>query len=334
VLLAEPTRLDPNLRVSLVSDLHIGDGGPTEPFASKDDLLRDYLERVAAKADALVVLGDGFDLAQAWTLERIWRAHRPLLEDLQALATSMPIYYVQGNHEGEPDELVSAFPFRFVQELTIGDDVIVTHGNIFDPHNLPGDRRAFWGSRIHAMLERAIRSRVRIPMRKHHCWSTRVGHWMFYRYGQLRMGRARMHEVLGDAHRAKRHREFLDYWGRGEWGDNAGLLEAADGFLRTTEARTLVCGHSHQPGVVELDGGTYVNTGSWTYEEATHASYEDGRFVVRDWPSGRTIADEEYRAVLGQHGGKSFFDWWEKFYLGWFRYDLEGMHALLDERPE
>jgi UDP-2,3-diacylglucosamine pyrophosphatase LpxH len=299
--------------------------------AGKDDALRQFLDAVACRADVLVIVGDGFDLAQAWSFDRIEGAHRRLLDDLRALAEAMPVYYLQGNHEGRAEALRGALPFRFAPDLSIDDDVFITHGNIFDPHNLPGDRRAFWDSRIHAMLERTIRSRVRMPMRKHYCWSTRVGHWLFYRYGQYRQGKARIHQALGEHERAHRNTAFLDYWGRGEWGDNAGLLEAADGFLGSSAAQTLVCGHSHQPGVVSLDGGTYVNTGSWTYEEATYAIYEDGRFTVRDFIEERTITDEEYRAVLGQHRDKSFFDWWESFYLGWLRYDVEGMEALLDE---
>lgn len=75
--------------VLIISDMHIGDGA-TEPFANKDDLLRGFLDRVASRADALIIAGDGFDLAQAGSVERIYRSHRALIDDLAALGAACP----------------------------------------------------------------------------------------------------------------------------------------------------------------------------------------------------------------------------------------------------
>ena len=97
--------------------------------------------------------------------------------------------------------------------------------------------------------------------------------------------------------------------------------------------KTLVCEHWHQPGQVEVDGGTYVNTGSWTFEEATYTWYEDGRFTVRHWPDRREILDHEYRAFLADRD-RTFFDWWDAFYLGRFRYDIAAMQEVVAGEPE
>jgi hypothetical protein len=51
----------------------------------------------------------------------------------------------------------------------------------------------------------------------------------------------------------------------------------------------------------------------------------DGRATVYDWRRKTRIDDDEYRGVLGAHQGKTFFDWWERYYRGWFRYDVEAM---------
>jgi UDP-2,3-diacylglucosamine pyrophosphatase LpxH len=326
---ASELRLSPDARVCLLSDLHLGDGGRSDPFAGKDARLRRFFDEVASRADAVILVGDGFDLAQAWTMARIEAAHRRLLDDLRALARSVDTYYVRGNHEGDGRVVARTFPeLVCCERVWIGEHVLVEHGNAFDPHNRPGDRRAFWGSRAHAMLEKAIGSPVRVPMRKHHHWSTRLGHWLFYRYGQYRLGRAHLLRLLQRPAAAQRELAFLDYWGRGEWGDNAGLLGAAERFLVGPDVSTLVCGHSHQPGQVAVEGGTYLNTGSWTFAESTYAWYEDGRFEVRHYPDERVVRDEEYRAFLADRD-RTFFDWWDAFYLGRFRYDVAAMEAEL-----
>lgn len=324
---SKTARLDANARVCLVSDLHLGDGGATDPFRAKDALFRRFLDEEASGADALVIAGDAFDLAQAWSMERIESAHRALLDDLRALAKTKPVYYLAGNHEGSLAAIEHALPAHFCHDLRIGDDVLVEHGHVHDPYNQPGDRAAFLASRVHALIERVIRSPVRIPMRKHYCWSTRLGHWLFYRYGLLQRWLAERASARGEHDDAQRRFAFLDYWGRGEWGDSHGLLGAAQSVLESRGARVLVCGHSHQAGQVELAGGTYVNTGHWTFDEATWASYRDGEFTVRRWPDRAVVRDEEYRGVLGPHRGKSFFDWWAAYYRGWFRYDVDAMRA-------
>jgi len=314
-------RLPVDQRVCLISDLHLGDGGASDAFGTKGGRLRDFLDRVASRADALVIAGDGFDLAQAWSIERILEAHRTVIEDIVALSRVIPVYYLRGNHEGSA-AAVRAVPLRYADRLMIGDRIRVEHGNSYDPHNLPGDRGAFLAARAHAVIEALIRSPIRIPMRKHYQWSTRLGHWMFYRYGQWQALRGRLDRALGRDERARERLAFLDYWGRGEWGDPHGLLRAAPAAIAAADVDMLVCGHSHQPGIVAVTGGTYVNTGSWTFEESTYALYEHGRFVVRRWPDQSAIGDEEYRGILGADADKSFFDWWAAHYRGYLRYDV------------
>lgn len=322
---ARTEHLPADAHVCLVSDLHIGDGGLTEPFRQKDDLFRRFLDEEASRADAFVIAGDGFDIARAWKAERIVRHHRALIDDLGSLARDMPVYYLRGNHEGSLEALKGLAPLRYRETLCIGDDILVEHGNGFDAYQQPGDRLAFATIRLHALIEKAVSSPVRIPMRKHYYWSTRLGHWLFYRYGQVQRRLARLHERAGRQEQADRCWRFLDYWGRGEWGDAAGLLRSAEEVLADSKLGTLVCGHSHQPGRLGLAGGTYVNTGSWTFDDSNVTTYRDGRFQVRDFERGHEIVDEEYRGILGANRDKSFFDWWDEFYLGWLRYDVDGM---------
>lgn len=89
-----------------------------------------------------------------------------------------------------------------------------------------------------------------------------------------------MYRRIGKAEEAQRCLEFLDYWGRAEWGDNHCLLQPARDLLAEDCIDTLICGHSHQPGMVRFPGGLYVNAGSWTYGDATYVVY-DGRVSGR-----------------------------------------------------
>lgn len=319
-------RLPETARVVVISDLHLGDGTRADAFGKKDDLLRAFFERIAARADALVVAGDGFDVAQAWSLERIFRAHGGVVDDLAALARSIEVHYLAGNHEGSGADLARALPLRYALALEVGDRVRIEHGNAHDPKNLPGDRAAFWSARLHGAIERTIGAPVRIPMRKHYAWSTRLGHWLFYRWGQAVQGLARLDRARGRTARAEHRLRTLDYWGRGEWGDPHGLLGAARAVLAEAAHDVVVFGHSHQAGRVALPGGTYVNTGTWTFDEATYAMITPDGVEVRTFPEGRLVEDEEYRGVLGPHADRSFFDWWERHYCGLLRYDVDAMH--------
>ena len=314
-------QLPADRRVCLISDLHFGDGGASDAFGRKDDHFRRFLDRVASRADTLVIAGDGFDLAQAWSMERIVDAHRAVIDDLIALSRTIDVYYLRGNHEGSAAALRSV-PFQYATTLMIGDRIRVEHGNAYDPHNLPGAPNAFFAARVHAIIEAVIRAPIRIPMRKHYRWSTRLGHWVFYRYGQWQAMLGRVDRALGREARARERLAFLDYWGRGEWGDPHGLFGAAPAAIAAAAVDVLVCGHSHQPGVVAVPGGTYVNTGSWAFEDSTYAIYEEGQIGVRRWPEQAAIYDEEYRGILGPDAGKSFFDWWDAHYRGFLRYDV------------
>ncbi len=325
--------IKPGGRYVLVSDLHIGDGAVTEAFANKDEPFIDLLRYVAHKADALVIVGDGFDMAQAWTLKRIATGHPKLVAELVRLAHHKPVYYLLGNHDGSSEQLTRRFPLRVGQRLRIGPRILVEHGNSLDPRNMPGDRAAVLGGHVHAALERLIHSPVRIPMRKHYYWSTRLGHWLFYRYGLYRAAKAKLYRRLDQPAKAEHCYDFLDYWGRGEWGDIHGILAGVQTRLADPALDVLICGHSHQAGRVLFDTGTYINTGSWTHGDATYVEYDDGRFSVRDWIKGTEITDDEYRGILGPHKGKSFFDWWSAFYLGWFRYDVPAMQRAAAGDP-
>ncbi len=326
-------RLDSEQRILLISDMHIGDGSKMESFQHKDELLIDFLQYVERHADAIIIAGDGFDVCQAWSLKRIYRRHRPLMEAMIHLAKQIPVYYIQGNHNDMPKDLASYFPFEYHPALWIGDEIYVEHGHRHDPYCQPGSRNSDRIVKLHALLERLAGAPLRIPMRRHYGWSTRIGHWLFYRYGQLQWLRAQRFLRRGEQERAQACFDFLDYFGRGEWGELNFNLRKLNEVLAAAPYEVLICGHSHQAGKVRLPGGLYINSGSWTFDEATFVDLDHGAIDVKSWPTLHCIGDEQYRGILGPHHNKSFFAWWEAFYLGWLRYDVEAMHRAVRGEP-
>jgi len=84
--------------VFVISDLHLGDGGPRDNFSVGDrrrqlDLFLDY---VCQRQGELIVLGDLFDFWQM-NLSRIVTRHLGLLDRLAA----MQAVYVVGNHDAD-----------------------------------------------------------------------------------------------------------------------------------------------------------------------------------------------------------------------------------------
>lgn len=109
-----------------------------------------------------------------------------------------------------------------------------------------------------------------------------------------------------------------------------GKLQTISDALASASFDTLICGHSHQAGKAYLPGGLYVNSGSWTFDEAVYVDVNHGAVEVKAWPTHRLIGDEQYRGALGPHRHKSFFEWWDAFYLGWLRYDVESMYRAIE----
>ena len=72
--------------VTIVSDLHLGDGSPSDAFMGKDGLLMELVEEVSQEQGVLVINGDAIDLLQAKDMTPVLKAHGPLLRAIADLA--------------------------------------------------------------------------------------------------------------------------------------------------------------------------------------------------------------------------------------------------------
>ena len=89
--------------IFVISDLHMGDGGPRDNFAvdNKERELGDFLEYVESNDGRLVVLGDLFDFWQA-NIGRVLTKRRPIIDRL----AEMDAVYVVGNHDADLEDLI------------------------------------------------------------------------------------------------------------------------------------------------------------------------------------------------------------------------------------
>lgn len=318
-------RLPRKTRVAIVSDVHLGDGSPGDLFGHKDDLFLSVLAREGGAADVTVVNGDAVDHMQARSARRIEAAHPRVFDALREMARRKPVVYVLGNHE-DPDDLRRTFPdFDFVSALRVGDDLCITHGHQFDLHWADGGGIHFM-ARIHSFLESFFGLPIRQPFRDYDNWLNRIVHRLFFRYTQgLRL--------YGAAWKALGRREPYDFWqrvdnfwARGQWGDLGCLFQCVQAYLENGAPwRTLVLGHSHQPGVVRVQDRVYANAGSWALELATYATIVDGEVRVYNAYTGREYGDERYRLLLSGADLPDMAGWFRRYYRPFFRYDVEAI---------
>ncbi|MFK7930441.1 MAG: hypothetical protein AB8H79_19795 [Myxococcota bacterium] len=307
-----------------VSDLHLGDGTPSDAFFGKDHHLMALIRRVDREGGLLVVVGDALDVQQAWTLTRILRAHHDLLSLMSGLAQKGRLVYIVGNHDQDISLYRDLLHFRVCDTLHVGDQILVTHGHEHDPFIGAHLQTSDMATRWHHLVERYLDTWLRLPLGEFYNLPNRVMFWTSHKMGLLTLAIRQALEPFGIEGYGQRSLDQLDYWARSNMGDSMCMMGSVLNRLNTGPWPWLVCGHSHLPGLIRPANGQpggYINTGSWTFASSQFARWQDGQFEVRDWISGREYGDELYQPVLtGAIDEKDFFQWWRENYMGWLRF--------------
>ena len=141
-----------NHSIFVISDLHMGDGGPRDnfPLDNREKELGSFLDYVAGQQGELIILGDLFEFWQM-NLSKIVMTHMPLLDRLAAMNAT----YVLGNHDADFDDFIGtgflAHPLfqrmcgPFERQIG-GKRFKFMHGHEVDPVNTgdePGKGRIF-----------------------------------------------------------------------------------------------------------------------------------------------------------------------------------------------
>ena len=153
--------------IFVISDLHMGDGGPRDNFAvdNKEDELGLFLDYVESQNGSLVILGDLFEFWQA-------NIGKVLMERIHVLDrfAAMGAVYVVGNHDADLEELIGAdmlsHPFfdnmtrAFTREIA-GRKFKFMHGHEVEPIDQNGSPG--WG-KILAILGGIIEDKKGSPL--------------------------------------------------------------------------------------------------------------------------------------------------------------------------
>ncbi|MFT4624846.1 MAG: UDP-2,3-diacylglucosamine pyrophosphatase LpxH [Myxococcota bacterium] len=309
-------------RIWFISDLHIGDATPCDAFFGKDRHLMALVDRVEREGALLVIVGDAIDFNQAWSMSRVLAAHQDLFAALSRLAKEGRLIYVIGNHDYEINLFQKILSFRVCDELHVGDRVLVLHGWQFDPFMQDTVGRGHeWSTTVHHLAERYLNTWLRIPLGEFYTLGNRLMFWAIHKIALIANLYASTMKRIGLPRSAERLNGYLSYWAQGNMGDSMGMFRPAAKALREGSWPALVCGHSHLPGIVEQDGLTYVNTGSWTFASSHYVIWDRGDWTCADWITGRQIGREFYEPLLDGHlYDKDFWQWWRENYMGLLRF--------------
>ena len=334
-------RIPADRRVYFVSDLHLGDGSPSDTFMGKDRELIALLDEVRENDGHLVIVGDAIDFQQAFSMNRVLRAHARLFGELSRLADSHGVTYIWGNHDYDISLFKDLLRFDVCSSLQVGDHIRVEHGYQHDPHIGADLEGSHVPTLVHHLAERVTGHWLRLPLEHFYNPVNRISFWLFHKYAVVVDLLDRFWSSMGRPDVMTKSKETIHYWTRCQLGDAAMLFDGVCRWLPQAPERYLVTGHSHIPGRIELSGGKlFVNTGSWTFASSQYAVWDGSDFTVRDWVSGRVYRDELYQHLLsGQHDGRTVHDWWRENYLGWLRFrcgedgPLPALHAPVVPMP-
>lgn len=318
-------RLSRGERIFFVSDLHMADGSGADLFAGKDADFIAFLDHVAEHGDKLVILGDAFDFYVASSFDRVLRAHKRVLRRLKELADAKEVLYVYGNHDEDIVIFEDLLNFTVVERLVLPPDVLVLHGHEYDPYFHDEDANA-WARALatgHGRIEHLLGAPIRAPLASYDNPVNRFCHVIAYRALRVAEGWASLLARMGLRAQAREWRRWIDFWNRTEQGDMQGMYKEVKKRLPQLQYRTLVCGHTHLPGVVDIDGKTYVNTGTWTRDLSTYVVWDGNRFTCRDWRTGVVLTDQLYRPFIDGTAPVPLQQWWRQHYRGWFRFEFD-----------
>jgi UDP-2,3-diacylglucosamine pyrophosphatase LpxH len=272
--------------IYIVSDLHMGDGGPRDNFAfdNKAQQFSLFLDMVEERGGELFVLGDLFEFWQA----NIGRAIKERMSFLDRLAR-MQTQYVIGNHDADFEGLAGTglLNHPFFERMsgpfgrTIGDKVFqFMHGHEVDPFNRDGTPG--WG-RILSIFAGIIEDRKGSPL---------LSAGGLTEKSLLRLGRGFMWLWNMSVNRIEKSQTRQNPPGFDQSLTPAQAPERVKGILALYQKDrlqkgydVLVAGHTHKAG---SKGGWYYNSGCWVGLRNHFLRIEpDASVFVCEWKNGR-----------------------------------------------
>lgn len=237
-------------RTVWLSDVHLG---------SKDcqaEYLKSFLDSV--KCERLYLVGDIVDII---SLKRkfYWPAsHYEIIQKIRAMAANgTEVIYIPGNHDAVMREYCGSEMFnikvvpRYIHETMEGKKLLVVHGDELD-HAI-----------LYRKLYRVIGDTAYDFMVFLHRETTRVRNIMGIPYWSL--------ATYIKTH-VKEARKVIEKF------ENAAIKLAKNEHLDG-----IVCGHIHQPEIIERNGILYCNDGDWTESCTALTESKTGELQLLHW---------------------------------------------------
>jgi UDP-2,3-diacylglucosamine pyrophosphatase LpxH len=290
-------------------------------FFGKDRHLMALCATVEREDGLLVIGGDAMDFHQAWSFTRILRAHQELLSSLSRLARANRLFYVIGNHDYDISFYREILGFPVCDELHIGDEILVMHGHEHDPFIQKELDSGQLSTKVHHFIERYLDTWIRIPLGEFYTLPNRLAAWLMHKFALFATIWVQLARAVGWDDPSDKLKVQLDFWARSNMGDPMCIFRPITQRVRDSQWKAIVCGHSHLPGLVNVDDRLYCNTGSWTFASSHFLTYDAGEWHCRDWITGREFGDHFYRPLLdGTIDEKDFWQWWRENYMGFLRF--------------
>ena len=277
--------------IIVVSDLHIGDGGPRDNFSvdNKAQKFGRFLDYVESREAELFVLGDLFEFWQA-NISRVL-VHRMDLIDRLA---RMKVTYVVGNHDADFEHLIGTdiLGHPFFERMSGPFERVIAnkrfkfmHGHELDPFNRDGTPR--WG-RILAILGGILEDRKGSPLlsagghtEKTLLKVSRMFMWMWNNSVNL-FEKSERHEKthsladsLTPAQDPTKIKGILSLY-------HANKLKEGYDYL--------IAGHTHRAGLFQ---DWYYNSGCWVGLRTTFLRIgANGHIEVCEWKDGKPVVIE------------------------------------------
>ncbi len=246
-------------RLFVISDLHLGN-----PASTARDRLLGFLDHAIECGAGLCINGDGFEMLQT-SMSRLAADAVPVVKRLHVLGERVgPVRYVIGNHDMVLEHFIEGWmlatlsPFLNVRS---GDQRIrVEHGHLYDPffakHPDVYEAAAWLAGRFLALSPDT---------------------YALWTRAQKRLEDRRKRATVDDEASSSVH-----------------YYEAAEMLLQRG-FDTVVFGHTHNAEVVDLDSGTYVNSGNWL-QGNWYVDIEAGQVSLRRWDARRGAGGEALAA--------------------------------------
>jgi len=269
--------------IFVISDLHIGDGGPRDNFGHADSdrprQIMAFLDYVEREKGELIIAGDMLEFWQA-SFSKVIIHNLPLLDRLANLDAT----YVLGNHDADLLHFVGRdlMTHPLLKSITGpitrtigGKSFRFMHGHEVDPFNV-GDTPS-WG-RMMAIFAGICEDKVGSPMLGNdplESLLTRIGEWLLKKAANAyAAAKGTVTKSTKEEHTPAQNPDRA-----------AAMLGMYAADRQASGYDVLIVGHTHQPGRIE---DWYFNTGSWATTNNNFVRItRDGEAQVFDWVDGQ-----------------------------------------------